>query len=391
MTRTGKYPDPLRYAAARLHRSLRRRQVAGLVSWDAVEAGALRPGCTALIGMCHQLPHVLIGNLACLSAHAGSALDEVIVVVDSVRGCLPEGLEARATAAAAPLRLRFLYYSDAQARSADRIRLPYLYAWLSWSIALAACETRTALLHDYDAFILDDTLARRLHGFTASGAAIEGIRWYASNGIRPEDRLATTFEAILDVAWLRSFPPVMLFNQVGRIGARRVDFDILLDIQANHLAPERRQIAPMGAGSLVHPSQMVHQFTMARRAPGAALPVFSLPMIPFLEWLGGVPAAIETATARITAARDRTLPFFDGLAVNFTELRTAEVDWCLKQMLQICEARGIDPGRPLHAYGAALYRLAETPPEDVWAGDFTPGQRRWIAATAGGDSLSPPW
>jgi hypothetical protein len=211
---------------------------------------------------------------------------------------------------------------------------------------------------------------------------MQGIRWYSGNGVLPEDRLATTFEAFVDVTWVRQFAPIMMFNQVGRIGERTVDFDTLLEMQARFAEEDERSVVPMPEESLVHPSQMIHQFTMVRRLPGAALPVFSLPMIPFLEWLSGVPDAIVRASDRIDRARDRIVPLWDGIEVNFALLSTASVDWCLKQMLMICEARGVDPGRSLYDYGVRLYRLCGAAQAEVWKGDFRPDQRRWIASFA---------
>ena len=41
----------------------------------------------------------------------------------------------------------------------------------------------------------------RYREFVESGVFVQGIRWYQNNGIRPEDRLATTFEAFIDVPW----------------------------------------------------------------------------------------------------------------------------------------------------------------------------------------------
>ena len=374
----GKFSSYPRFFVSRLHRDWRRRGLGDIVSWDTVKERELAPGCTALVGMSHRMPHVLLANLACLAENAADTLQEAIVVVDSVEGCLPPDLEARAQEVSRNLPVRFFYYSEHQSQRADRIALPYLYSWLSWSIAISHCRTKTILLHDYDALILDDALDRRYRNFLKSNTLVQGIRWYNGSGLVPEDRLATTFEAFIDLEWLRAYPPIRLFNRIAWKDGRTVDYDTLLDLQANEAAVSQRAIEPMSSDSLMHPSQMVHQYTMARRTPGAAMPVGSLPMVPFFEWLGGRVDALDDATARVVGASGRSVKFFEDLEVNFSLLGVPQVDWCLKQMLQACLSLGRDPGPSLYKYGKALYRLVDSRPEEVWRGDFTPAQRAWI-------------
>ena len=378
----GKYNNWPRYLGAYAYRQWIRKRIEGMVSWSA--AGAVQPGCTALIGMCHRLPDVLLGNLSCLNAASWPELTEAIVVVDSTEGCLPKGLEAAAQAACTNFKVRFLYYSAKQAKLTEELCLPYVFSWLSWSIALSHCTTRSAMLHDYDALVLGDTLARRYYAFVESGAAIQGVRWYQVNGITAEDRLAGTFEAFLDVPWLRSFRPIQMFNQVGYAGGRSRDYDTLLDIQHRHTAVSRRTVIDMDEESLVHPSQMIHQYTMFRRSPGSALPCFSIPMIPVFELLSGKQDALGTAAKRINAANGKIVDFFgDGARINLAQLDTASVDWILKQIARVCMARQIGPFRDFADYGTALYKLAASPDDKAWLGDFTALQRTWIDQSRG--------
>jgi hypothetical protein len=381
----GKYTSWPRFALAYVYRQRLRRRLARIVSWPP--EGPLRGGCTAVVGMCHRLPHVLLGNLRCLDAHAWGTLRHVIIVVDGVRGCLPAGLEEAAAKACTNLDLRFEYYSVEQARLSEELQLPYVFAWLSWSIGLGLCETEHAILHDYDALILDDSLARRYASFASSGAAVQGIRWYEGNGVRSADRLATTFEAFLDVRWVRSFAPIAMFHQIGIEAGHSRDYDILLDMQHRFTPLERRTIVPMEEAALVHPSQMIHQYTMLRRHPEKPLPCYSIPMIPFFELLSGNGDAIAVATARLRDRHGKVADFFgDGVRANFSQLTTASVDWALKQTLRVCLNQRMPPDRSLYAYGLELYAVADTPEGQVWVGDFTPEQRVWIDAARGEDA-----
>jgi hypothetical protein len=300
-------------------------------------------------------------------------------VVDSTKGSVSRRLERDARAACGAVPVAFLYYDEHQARVSESIRLPYVFSWLSWSIGLGSCKTRDALLHDYDALILDDALIDRYETFKDSGAFIQGIAWYKENGFVEADRLATTFEAFLDVERLRRFDPIDLFNQVGRVGRRSCDFDTLLELQAKRLEPRDRAIVPMGQTSLMHPSQMIHQYTMSRRHPARADNCYSLPMIPFFDWLSGDEGALDRATEALLARQGRRVRLFgDEVEVNFALLQKSHIDWEIKQMVQVCVARRVVPAKGLVAYGQALYGLLDVGADAIFSGDLTPLQVDWI-------------
>lgn len=374
----GKYKNWLHFTAAYAKRELLRLRLADLVEWP--KAPSLEPGCTAIIGMCHRLPGVLLGNLHCLLAAAWPELKRVIIVVDGARGCVSEDLEARAKALSTPaIAIDIYYYSQHQATLSESLRLPWVFSWLSWSIAWSHCRTRHALIQDYDALVFGDTLGRRYERFVTSNAAIQGIRWYSGNGVETTDRLATTFEAFVDVEWIRSRPPIAAFHKISyRDGASR-DYDTLLHLQHAHTPVERRTTMPMPAESLVHPSQMIHQYTMARRFPGVPQECASLPMIPFFDFLSGDEQAVGNAARQLETARDGVSDLLgDGTPVNLARLQIAQVDWDLKQMVQACMLRGIEPFHALYRYGSRLYEVCGADSNATWAGDFTAEQRDWI-------------
>lgn len=374
----GKYKNWLHFTAAFGKRELLRRRLRNLVEWP--EGSALEPGCTAIIGMCHRLPGVLLGNLHCLLAAAWPELRHVIIVVDGARGCVAAELEAQAKALSTPaVPIDIHYYSAHQAELTESLRLPWVFSWLSWSIAWSHCRTRHALIHDYDALVFGDTLQQRYDRFAADDAAIQGIRWYSGNGVETSDRLATTFEAFVDVRWIRSRPPIAGFHKITYRGGVSRDYDTLLHLQHAHTPETRRTTMPMPAESLVHPSQMIHQYTMARRFPGAAQECASLPMIPFFDFLSGDDGAIEKAAKQLEAAANGVSDLLgDGTPVNLSRLQIPQVDWDLKQMVQACMLRGIEPFPALYRYGTRLYEACSASSDATWIGDFTPAQRDWI-------------
>jgi hypothetical protein len=254
---------------------------------------------------------------------------------------------------------------------------------MSWCIGISHTQTRRLLLHDYDALILGRSLGERHRSFVDSRAKVQGITWYHVNGLEEADRLATTFEAFFDTQWLRSLQPIELFNKLCIRHGRSIDFDTTLEAQDRLLTPGERTLAAMPLTELVHPSQMIHQYTMFRRNPAAAQPCFSMPMIPFFAYLSGMDGAIERATSMLEGGNKERLDMFgDGTWINLSLLTVANVDWSLKQMVQALLALRIEPDPAIHRYGTALYRAIGASENLLWRGDFTDAQREWIDRAA---------
>ena len=373
----GKHKNPLKHLFASVRGDRLRSKISHMVDWEPLIDP--EPGCTAIIGMCSRVPEVLAANIRCLNKFRWPDLKRVLVVVDCEETSNLRAIEAETRTACSGLRIEFIFYSPTQAALAKSLDISFVYSWLSWCIALKCTNTKHVLIHDYDALVLSPRLEERYRTFAASGAVVQGIAWYKSNGIETEDHLATTFEAFVDTKWLRSCHPVELFNKVRNVGGRSIDFDTTLDIQHRLLTPEQRTMAPMNADELMHPSQMICQYTMFRHSPSAELPCFSIPMIPFFIYLSGRTSAIEDATIAIKQGEIRDIDLLnDGTHFNFSKMDIPQVDWLLKQAVQACVALQIPPSRAIHEYGRALYGLIGTPAQDVWRGDFTSKQRSWI-------------
>ena len=373
----GKHRNRLVHAFAAIARDRLRARIASSMNWSALVTP--QEGCTAIVGVCSRLPRVLIANLKCLANVKWPALKRVLLVVDCERQGFPPEIEQETLSRYAELKPEFFYYSAEQSALAETLKLPFVYSWLSWCIALRHTVTSTVLFHDYDALLLTQAIADRYETFTHSNAKIQGISWYQANGLEKNDRLATTFEAFISTAWLRSFPPVELFNKLRVVDNRSIDFDTTLDLQHRKLRPHERTIAPMSQQDLVHPSQMIHQFTMFRRHPGAPLPCFSIPMIPFFNYVGGDQQAIVRATEALKfGQREKAVLLSDTTQINFALLDVKQVDWALKQIVQTCVSQDLKPNKAIYAYGEELYRTVKAKPELVWRGDFTGAQRAWI-------------
>ena len=377
----GKYQKWIVHTAASLAREVLRRKLAKLVHWEPLNDPV--PGCTAIIGDCSSLPNVLMANLRCLEASRWPDLKQVIAVFDRKPSIRTSSLVSEALSAFPQLNLQFFHYSDEQHAAAERYKLGYLYAWLSWCIAIKHAKTEHVLFHDYDALLLGAAIGKRYTRYINSDAKVQGIRWYNENGINENDRLATTFEAFMNTRWLRSRAPIELFNKFRIVDNRSIDFDTTLDAQFGTLDSKDRDIAPMRFDELMHPSQMICQYTAYRKSPAAPLPCFSIPMIPFFNFLSRGERAIEEATFSLKTAGSRDVDLLrDGTRINLAALNVDHVHWILRQILQACQALSIAPTEQIYRYGEALYDVTRTSDARRWIGEDLAIYRPWIETAA---------
>lgn len=372
-----KYKTYLHYLVAKVYKDQRRRQIAKIFAWQPLPP--LEDGCTAIIGMCSRLPHLLAANLHCLNQCQWEQLKAVIVTVDAEKTALPDDFAEEIIAKFPQLKISFHYYTPEQARYTVKAKDPYVYSWLSWCTCLNYVTTKHVLIHDYDALVLGG-LAQRYQHFVESAAKIQGIMWYKSEGLKESDRLATTFEAFADTTWIRSFPPVMSYNRVTTYQGRQVNFDTFLEIQALHTPESQRTIMPMANTELSHPSQMITQYMRFKNTPAKPLACSAIIMIPFFHFLAGQKEAITQATAALQQQNPYHIELVgDGVQFNLAQLNTKAVDFILKLIVQVLVVQQTPPFRSLIDYGIELYRVTHTPEELVWQGDFTDAQKQWIA------------
>lgn len=317
----------LRYALKSITRAGMRALISPLVHWTPMER--VDDGYTVLIGCVYRLQAMIPANLRMLALQQAPHCREVILCIDCEPHEVDAGFEQRVREAAHPLALRCVFYSPRQRRITRLIDWGWVYAWLNWSMGIAHCTTRYAMLHDFDALLLNpDVLEQRYDAIRSQGVEYLGMDYYAGLGVLPEDKLVKTFELMFDCAFVRrSFRPIQLFNTMARLQGRRVEFDTFLNAQAT---AGRTAVLPIDQTEMVHPSQMICQFvdfTAGRkRVPAASN---NLLMIPFYEHLGGDSSAMLRLTDEIRAQRGVATLWSHPLDVR--RLAPAHAAWIRKQ------------------------------------------------------------
>ena len=316
-----------RYLLKLVSRAGMRLLIAPLCRWST-QANA-EPGYSVLIGCVYRLQSMIPANLRMLARQHAPNCREILLCIDCEPHEVDAGFEKRVQDAAQPLAVRCLYYTPWQRRITRLIDWGWVYAWLNWCKGIAGSRTRYAMLHDFDALLLNpDVLEQRYVAIRDLGVEYLGMDYYSGLGVLPEDKLVKTFELMFDAAFVRrSFRPIELFNAMDRRGDRLVEYDTFLNAQSK---AGRTAVLPIDATEMVHPSQMICQFvdfTAGRnRVPQATN---NLLMIPFYEHLGGDSSSMLRLTQEIRATGGTATLWSRLLDVRL--LTPAHAAWIRKQ------------------------------------------------------------
>lgn len=305
----------------------------GVVSWEPMREPSA--GYTLVIAAMRQLWPVAAANLRLISKMRTPSMREVIVVFDGEAGEVPSAIrDLTADLERQGLRIRILGYSREQASVARAIQWGWVYSWMSWSIGIGAATTRRVLLHDLDALPIDADLFERL--FWASeqaDAQFQGIRHYSGNGVHTGMNLVTTFEMVLDAKWIReNAEPLDGFNQVRLVDGRYVDFDTWLAVQRQ--AP-RRRVEPISETAMVHPSQLICQFTdhLAGRG-GRTSSTNRLPILAYFVHLGDPSFSLGDLAVATADPLRRSVPLW-GRATDLASIPADAWAWMEKQIRRL--------------------------------------------------------
>ncbi len=353
----GKYPNWIAFQAARLRRAPMVARLKDLAQWQPLNDP--EEGLTVVIGCMAALPDVAVMNLNLIRRMSTPSLKEVVLVFDRPASQMPEGLLTRIEEAKGDVPVTVLNYTEHQYVVAKSIQWGWVYAWLSWSTGIAHAKTRHVLLHDLDAMpVKPDFFERRYQLARDSGKAFFGIRWYKGNGIEPEDHLATTFEMVLDAQVMRAKTrPIDGFNDIRKYKGRSVDLDTFLGSQI--IVGQSGQ-APINEGDMVHPSQLICQYTDHVAGRNAApMPKTNLPLMPAYMHLGGHSEPLLEITRHLETDGTPRLPFM-GKELDVSRLTAHHWTWLESETRKLGEAVTGSVGPELDKYLGLMRQRVES-------------------------------
>ena len=230
-----------------------------LVRWRPMKDP--EPGYTVIIACNYNLRMILDTVLQLIVRQDTTNLKELMVAFELTESQFPESFKRHILERFPSLPITFLTYSRYQSFWARAIDWPWLYSWVSWVKGISLSKTRYVLIHDYDALpIRPDFFEERFRLMQELGTTFVGVSPYLSNGIVAEDGFASTWELMIDAQVIRDrFRPVEIFNRIGRIDDRMVEFDTFLYAQGKL---KSTTIVPVELpADLVHLGQVISQHT----------------------------------------------------------------------------------------------------------------------------------
>lgn len=304
--------------------------IAPLVSWQPMQQP--RDGYSLLIGCNRNLGPMLLANLRLLTRQKRTNCKEVILAIDGTEQELGADIKRRAAELCGDMPIRFVHYSSKQISVTRMVDWGWIYAWLSWCIGIRECTTRYAMLHDFDALLLNpDVLEERYAQVQQRGVEFLGIAHHTGGGVVEDDRLVRTFELMFDCEFVRkTFKPIELFNTMKSIAGRRVEFDTFLNAQ--HRAG-KTSVMPLPEEEMVHPSQMICQYVDFNAQRGRVPTNNNLLMIPYYEHIGGDGGLMRDITQQL--ARGKKVVSLWGKPLDVTAISTPHKQWMRKQMMRM--------------------------------------------------------
>ncbi|MEQ9453077.1 MAG: hypothetical protein RLN76_00615 [Phycisphaeraceae bacterium] len=277
--------------AQRVRWTATRAALRPLIRWKPIDAPRL--GYSMIIGVTRPLAPLLNLQLQLIDAQNRSGLEDIILVFDTslskVRSTLEPLVERFAH-----LPLRLVGYNPIQAAVLHGIGWSKCFSWASWCLGLARVQSRHAMLHDFDAFLLDpEFLAHRHRLIRERDTQFLGVERYSHPPVLASDGLVGTWEMMFDAAWVRrNARPIDVFNQRSLLYDRTVDLDTFHALQARAVT----DLVPVESGAIVHATQMICQSQQLLRSPDHTAPAnMTTPLIPFLLEASGVSGSLEAA------------------------------------------------------------------------------------------------
>jgi len=272
-----------------------------------------REGYSLVLGCAASLTDLLDANLMMVQRQRRDHLHTFHIVFDEPANDRLIHTANHLRRAFPDLPLRFHYFTPLQSKLLARIAWGWAYAWLSWCIGIRHADTRYVLIHDLDFLPLkQDFFLRRYRAIRDQRLHFLGMQHFAFNGFTAEDGLLVSNQLMFDAVHVRSMhKPLDFFVKRGRLNRRPVYFDLTLYAQ---LFTDRRALLPLRSLEMVHPSQMICQFTALLTQPDyQPHPRTSLLLIPYYLYLGGHHAPLRDMSQHLHTPSAGRIRFFGRL------------------------------------------------------------------------------
>jgi len=341
-----------------------------------------REGFSIILGVPWPLRHLLSVNLYFVSKTDLSQLYRIYIVFDRPAQDGGDAFIAHIRASFPELPLTFSFHPPVAGAIVENINQSKFYASTNWTLGLGLCETRYAVLHDFDLYPLIP------HYFTSMFEAMRdrklrftGVEWASYDGLEPSHALVGTWALGIDVAWLRqNYRPIDCFHTVGEIGGRRFDLDAFSFLQSK--TPERALVDGVTGKDMAHVRNLCSTYLRFSKGERADL-VWRLHQMWYLESLHASQSRLPGLVNLMDTASSPLLEV-DGHIADFTSTHVTSAN-VLRSELTAMEKFLFGGMRPeivayVDAFERFLWRYSRTDtitdPDGAvrWSADLAPNR-----------------
>lgn len=290
---------------------------------------------SVILGVPWDLRQILPVNLRFIARTDVSDLRRIHIVFDRRPRPGAKELIERVKREFPQLPLSFQFYPALTGAIIERIHVSTFYNSMNTVLALRECQTRYAVLHDFDLYPL------RADHFTSIVQTMRERNWRFSghelthfDGLTDEDNQIGTWTLGIDVEWLRAnWRPIDCFHRVERVRGRLTNLDPYAAIQFR--TPER------GLTGIVRPDEFCHvknlcstYLRLLKGVPLNAKVAWRLHYLWYLEELSGHAGRLEEVTRAMAAAESGRLNV-DGREADYSQVHVTAANVLRTELSQM--------------------------------------------------------
>ncbi|MGB2985223.1 MAG: hypothetical protein WBE26_05015 [Phycisphaerae bacterium] len=248
-----------------------------------------------------MLRRLLPINLRFLARADLQGLDRVHVVFDRLPQRKADVFTDQIRQAFATLPLHFQFHPFLPGRIVQFVNHSKFYASLNWVLGLRTCQTRYAVLHDFDLYpLVPDFFVKIVQTMRERSLRFSGVEHTRFDGLTPSDGLIGTWELGIDVAWLRDYyRPIDCFHAIAKVNGRYVDLDPFSWIQSR--TNERALSLTVAKESYAHVQNLCSTYLLYSAGRKVRV-AWQLHFLWYLENVAGCSQAFEAATQAMEMA-----------------------------------------------------------------------------------------
>lgn len=211
-----------------------------------------RAGFSIILGVPWALRNLLAVNLRFVERTDLRELYRIHIVFDRVAQGGRDVFVAQIVDRFPNLPLTFRFHPAIPGRFVELINQSKFYASMNWTLGLAQCETRYAVLHDFDLYpLVPQYFTSMVEAMRDQGLRFSGVEWTHFDGLDSSNALIGTWALGIDAAWLRQhYRPIDCFHTVDYISGRRFDLDAFTFLQSK--TPQRALVGVVTSDDMVH-------------------------------------------------------------------------------------------------------------------------------------------